>query len=265
MFNIKLQGLIIMTEHQIYLIVLYSFLGLALISFISLIFKPAPYGRHARKGWGPLIPDKPAWLIMEAPAPLLFLFYFLTADHEINAALVIFLVVWQLHYVHRSFIFPFMLRSKEKVSLSIVLLSMIFNAVNTYIQGRWLYSLSPESYYAASWLLDPRFIIGIIIFLIGFFINKQSDAITRKLWDEKNPGYKIPYGGLYRYVSCPNYLGEIVTWIGWAIMTWSLAGSIFAIWTAANLVPRAIAHHKWYREKFSEYPKERKILVPFLY
>ncbi len=254
-----------MTEHQIYFIILYAFLGLAGISFISLVLNPAPYGRHARSGWGPLVPDKLAWLIMEAPAPLLFLFYFFIADRAINITLVIFLIIWQLHYVHRSFIFPFMLKSNEKVALSIVLFSMIFNAVNTYIQGRWLFSISPEPNYAASWLMDPRFIGGAFIFCIGFFINKQSDAITRKLWDAKNPGYKIPYGGMFRYLSCPNYFGEILTWIGWAILTWSLAGLVFAIWTAANLVPRAMTHHKWYLKEFPDYPAERKAIVPFLY
>jgi hypothetical protein len=44
-------------------------------------------------------------------------------------------------------------------------------------------------------------------------------------------------------VSCPNYLGEILEWIGWAIATWSLAGWVFAIWTMANLAPRAFTNH----------------------
>jgi hypothetical protein len=33
----------------------------------------------------------------------------------------------------------------------------------------------------------------------------------------------------------------------------------------ANLVPRAIATHAWYREKFADYPPERRILVPFVW
>ena len=35
--------------------------------------------------------------------------------------------------------------------------------------------------------------------------------------------------GVHRYVRHPNYLGEIVQWTGWAIMTWSLAGLAFAL------------------------------------
>ncbi len=34
--------------------------------------------------------------------------------------------------------------------------------------------------------------------------------------------------------------------------------------TAATLVPRALAHHEWYRERFADYPPERRALVPFL-
>jgi protein-S-isoprenylcysteine O-methyltransferase Ste14 len=77
-------------------------------------------------------------------------------------------------------------------------------------------------------------------------------------------GYQIPHGLGYRWVSCPNYLGEIIQWIGWAVATWSLAGWIFAIWTMANLVPRAIAHHRWYRATFAGYPPGRRALIPYL-
>jgi 3-oxo-5-alpha-steroid 4-dehydrogenase 1 len=149
--------------------------------------------------------------------------------------------------------------------LSIVVFSVIFNSINTYIQGRWVYAFSPAGAYANSWLTDPRFIAGVILFSIGFFINKQSDAITRKLWDPQNPGYKIPFGGMYRFLSCPNYFGEIITWIGWAVMTWSLAGLFFVVWTTANLLPRARANHRWYLEKFPDYPHDRKALFPFVY
>ena len=95
-------------------------------------------------------------------------------------------------------------------------------------------------------------------------INIKSDDILFALRDDGSTGYKIPRGGLFEKVSCPNYLGEIIEWTGWAIATWSLAGATFAIWTVCNLAPRALAHHKWYKEEFEEYPEDRKALVPFL-
>ena len=103
-----------------------------------------------------------------------------------------------------------------------------------------------------------------MVFGLGYFCNQQSDSILRNLRAPGETGYKVPYGGLYRFVSSPNYLGEIIQWIGWAVAAWSLAGWIFAIWTMANLVPRAIAHHRWYRETFADYPPQRRALIPFL-
>ena len=62
-----------------------------------------------------------------------------------------------------------------------------------------------------------------------------------------------------------DHFSELVFWIGFAVFTWSPAGIyIFAI-SAANLVPRAIATHKWYQERFPDYPKERKALIPFIW
>ena len=83
-------------------------------------------------------------------------------------------------------------------------------------------------------------------------------AIKKK----KGPGYHIPHTFLYKYLSAPNYFGEIIEWIGWAILTWSISGIVFLIWVIANLFPRAISHHQWYKKKFSDYPKNRKAIIP---
>ena len=63
-------------------------------------------------------------------------------------------------------------------------------------------------------------------------------------------------------LSNPNYLGEFIEWLGWAIMTWSWAGLVFFLWTVCNLFPRAISNHNWYQNKFEDYPKERKAVIP---
>ena len=109
--------------------------------------------------------------------------------------------------------------------------------------------------------------MGVTLFLTGFLINYQSDDILRNL---RKPGeerkYKVPYGGAFRWVTAANYFGEIVEWIGWAFATWSIAGLSFALFTFANLAPRARTHHQWYKEKFGkEYPKNRKAIIPFLW
>lgn len=254
-----------MTELQFYYIILFSFLAVGAIIFIILLFTAAPYGRFVQKGWGLLINHKIGWVIQEAPASLLMLFYFFIAERPATLATAVVLIIWQTHYFHRAFIYPFMLRSGNKVPITTVLIAVLFNTVNTYIQGRWLFTLSLENMYTLAWLTDPRFIIGIVIFYTGYVINKWSDNSLRNLRGPGESGYKIPRGGLFELVSCPNYLGEMITWLGWAIATWSLAGVFFLAWTIANLGPRAWAHHNWYKKTFPEYPEKRKALIPHIF
>jgi 3-oxo-5-alpha-steroid 4-dehydrogenase 1 len=104
-----------------------------------------------------------------------------------------------------------------------------------------------------------------VVFGLGLAINMDSCNRLLRLPREKPGEYSIPHGGLFRWVSCPNYLGEIVGWLGWALLTWSPAGLAFAAWTIANLVPRSRAHHSWYCEQFPDYPAKRKALVPGIF
>jgi hypothetical protein len=69
---------------------------------------------------------------------------------------------------------------------------------------------------------------------------------------------------MFRLISCPNLFGELIEWFGFALLCWNLPALTFFIWTAANLIPRAISHHQWYRKKFNDYPSERKAIIPFL-
>ena len=134
-----------------------------------------------------------------------------------------------------------------------------FNMVNAYINARWITELGQ---YDLQWLGDPRFLAGLFVFAAGFALNLHSDNTLLKLRKPGETGYSIPRGGGFRHVSCPNYLGEMMEWAGWALATWSLAGLAFFLFTAANLVPRALSHHRWYRERFEDYPPRRKAIIP---
>jgi 3-oxo-5-alpha-steroid 4-dehydrogenase 1 len=103
-----------------------------------------------------------------------------------------------------------------------------------------------------------------VVFVLGVAINLWADNRLIGLRAPGKPDYTIPRGGLFEWVSCPNHLGEIIQWTGFAIMCWNLPALSFAIWTFANLVPRAVSHHKWYRKTFPEYPKDRRAVIPAL-
>jgi len=252
------------THDTVYNIVLLVSFVLAIAVFVSLFFVVAPYGRHTRKGWGPTIGDKAGWIVMEAPSPLLLAAYYFWGRPGTVAALV-FLLMWETHYLYRAFLYPLRVRdSQNRMPLSVVAMGALFNVINAYLNGRYLFMLSDD--YPLTWLIHPRFLLGLTLFALGMLINRRADRILlelrRSLRGERGATYQIPEGGLYRWISCPNYFGEIVEWIGWAVATWSWSGTAFAIWTAANLAPRARANHRWYLETMPDYPRERKALVP---
>jgi protein-S-isoprenylcysteine O-methyltransferase Ste14 len=251
-----------MNEYTFTQIILVASFVIAVGIFVTLFFISAPYGRHTQRGWGPRLPSWLGWLLMESISSFVILVMFIIGSAPRTAATITFLLMWEAHYIHRSFIYPFLLRDgQKKMPLIIPLIAVVFNLGNGYFNGRYLFHFSGDRY-NIDWLLDPRFIIGTVIFIAGFSINIWADSTLRGLRQPGETGYKIPHGGLYRYISCPNYFGEILEWTGWAIATWSLPGLAFAVWTFANLAPRAQTNHKWYHKQFSEYPLERKALIP---
>ncbi len=257
-----------MDEPTFYVWLLRGWLALAALVAVALLAVQAPYGRYARAGWGPTVGATLGWVLMELPAVLVPAILFVAGGRFTGAAIT-FIVMWQLHYLQRTFIFPFRLRGAgRRTPWSVIAMAACFNVVNGYLNGRVLFTLGPE--HPTSWLYSPPFLIGALIFASGMAIHLHSDALLRRLRpadENRSPAserYRIPHGGLFRWISCPNYLGEILEWIGWAIATGTLAGWSFAAWTAANLVPRAIAHHRWYRQHFPDYPRQRKALIPWL-
>jgi protein-S-isoprenylcysteine O-methyltransferase Ste14 len=246
-----------------YILILISFL-LAGVTFSALFFVRVPYGRYPQRGWGPLISNRLGWVVMEAPSPLLFALFFGLGSAPKTLTLWIFLLLWEAHYIHRTFIYPFRIADgHKKMPVTVMLMAIIFNTFNASLNGWWLFSGSGG--YPLNWLTSARFLIGSSLFVAGYAVNRSSDRRLRRLRSPGELDYKIPYGGLFHWVSCPNYLGEIIEWTGWAIATWSLPGLSFAVWTFANLAPRARAHHAWYREHFADYPTERKSLIPGLW
>jgi len=239
----------------------YAELLLAAVTFVALLFVVAPYGgRHARSGWGPTVPSRVGWVVMEAPAAVLFVVFFLLGSHRSEPVPLLFLALWLVHYVYRAFVYPFLMRSGSRMPVLVMLLAIGFNTLNAWVNARWV---SEYGAYPVAWLADPRFWLGLLLFAGGLALNANSDRRLRRLRTDGG-GYRIPHGGGFLYVSSPNYLGEMVEWTGWAVATWSLAGASFSLYTIANLAPRAMANHRWYRDTFPDYPRDRRALLPFV-
>jgi len=239
----------------------WTLLGLAV--FIILQFVTAPYGRHSRKDWGPNISNRLAWVLMEIPSLIIFILSFLLGPNGVQPVTWIFFAIYVGHYTNRAVIWPWRTRTSGKhMPLVIAFMAIFFNLVNGFTNGYFFSAFA--RIYTWEWLFDLRFILGVFVFVAGVFINWWSDQILLNLRKGGKKGYFVPHGGMFRWISCPNFFGEILEWTGFAIMTWSPAALVFALWTFFNLVPRAQAHHKWYRKTFPDYPRERKAIIPGL-
>lgn len=227
-------------------------------------FARAPYGRYASDWSGYRVNGRLDWLGHGASLAVLVPLW-RQAKEDCRAS---FINKWFLfgmfgaHYVNRSLIFGLRIKDPKPITVSVLGMTAGFCALNGYLQGLTLTAIHA---YPASWLKTPQFLIGSLLFYSGMLINITSDNALAQLRKPGEKGYKIPQGGLFEYVSCANFLGEIVEWAGFALATCSLSGFTFAFTTFANVAPRALHHHKWYLEQFGDaYPKRRRALIPFL-
>ena len=251
-------------QFNLFLIVMAA---VALVVFVSLFFVDAGYGKFYHKKWGPTVNNKLGWVLMEAPVFIAMLVLWLCSDRRGDVVRLAFLFLFELHYVHRAFVFPFRLRGKSVMPLSIILMGVVFNVLNALMQGGWIFYLSPDDYYGPNWLTTPKFIVGFLVFILGMYINIQSDDIIRNLRKNGDSRHYLPKEGLFRYVTSANYFGEFVEWVGFAILTWSWAGAVFAWWTFANLAPRASRIYDHYKAEFGEAldTKKTKRIIPFIW
>lgn len=252
-----------MITFELYELYAWTWIAVAVVTFIVLLKITAPYGRHTKSTWGPLISNKIGWFIMEFFVLIVLSYFIITGSNVQSLVNLIILGFFALHYINRSIIFPLRIKTNgKKMPVSIMFMALFFNLNNGFLIG---YYLGEFKVYSIDWLQTPQFIVGTLIFVTGMLINWHSDTVLINLRKPGETGYKIPKGGLYNYISCPNLFGETLEWAGFAVLTWSLPGLAFFVWTFANLIPRAISHHNWYKEKFEDYPKERKAVLPFIW
>ncbi|MGF1468752.1 MAG: methyltransferase [Sandaracinaceae bacterium] len=245
-------------------------LALAPTAVVALRFMKAPYGRFGPSG-GLAVSARTGWFLMELPATVVFLVFYLSGPRRAETVPLVLASIWGLHYLNRGFLFPALMRVPKNAPRTFGLLTLatgaVVTAVHGYLNGAFFSDLGPHL--VDGWLVDPRFGIGLSVYALGFLLNVHSDAVLRGLRtrDEVARGekvYRVPRGGGYRFVTNPSYLGELIMWTGFAIFTWSLAGVFILAISLANLVPRALSNHRWYLERFEDYPRSRRALIPYL-
>jgi 3-oxo-5-alpha-steroid 4-dehydrogenase 1 len=246
--------------------------GIAALAFVASLFVSSPYGRFASASYGVEMDPRIGWFLMEIMATVSFIYFYIQGPNANHPVPMIFAGLFLIHYANRGFYFPFNIRvhngAKTSFSWLVVASGVLVTSLHGYLNAQW-YSRFAE-FLDWEWLSSPTCIAGLVIYEVGFWATIRCEYIMRHLRDGDGDSapivrYKIPQGFLFEYITSPQYFTELVAFFGWAVMTWSPAGAVIFCISFANLVPRAVQSQAWYRQKFDNYPPERKILIPFVW
>ncbi|KAF7381240.1 hypothetical protein HZH68_016115 [Vespula germanica] len=225
------------------------------------------------KDLGPQIGWKTVFLV-EYAGPLIvylwlyqrpWLFYGDIENTKVHYVVNVAAVCWTIHYAKRLLETLFI----HRFSHATMPLRNLFKNCSYY----WLFAMY-VAYHINHPLYTPstrvNFYIGLAMFafceLGNFFIHKA-------LRNLRPPGTTIrkipiatgnPWTVLFNFVSCPNYTYEIGSWIGFTIMTTCLPAGLFTLAGAYQMTMWALGKHRAYKKEFSQYPKTRKAIFPFM-
>mmetsp|Transcript_54077 Transcript_54077/g.143979 ORF Transcript_54077/g.143979 Transcript_54077/m.143979 type:complete len:303 (+) Transcript_54077:56-964(+) len=240
----------------------------------------APYGKFGgAKSAGVALSPQLGWLLMELPAPVMFLIglrngWLARAKEDTKphpTATKMLSTIFLLHYLNRTLVFPLLIRSPPDSKATFALMNSATGAIivgaHGWLHGR-LFSKNGK-HLTREWLSGAQFKLGVMVYELGFALLLHSEHVLRCLRPRGGVvsgenRYKIPFGGGFTWISSPQYLGELMAWAGLRMCTGSPATWFVLMISLANLVPRSFEQHKWYLRKFPDYPRERRALLPFL-
>lgn len=196
----------------------------------------------------------------------MFLLYFVpflgalavSAPHLAAFSLVQFVVLAAvlIHFGKRSLEVLFLHKYSGLMDLSTALTIMTFYtivAIGTTYLNRWPLAAPNGVFWG-----------GLALFVVGIAGNFWHHKILADL-RKNTTDYVIPRGGLFEQAACPHYLFEILTWLGIAMLSQHLFAYLTVLGMGSYLFARSLNTLKWYHEKFPDFPKGRKALIPFLF
>lgn len=214
------------------------------------------------RGKGSFSSRKGMLLIYGLPI-LSYLYIYFQAGMPVDAYHLIMLFLVCGHFLKRVLEVLFLHKFSATVGLlSVLIITYFYSAAAQTISQAINLQIKPLEEWSMSLLLPT--IIGMIVYLSGQTINFYHHRLLAGLRRDTIGGYRIPQGGFFHHAICPHYFGELLAWLGIAIAG-RFAEFYLIFWIMfCYLLARSINTHRWYREKFSDFPDKRKFLIPFL-
>lgn len=216
---------------------------------------------------GPQIAWKTVFLIEYAGPLFLYIFFALRpslfysdASSPSTGVQKVALVCWIIHFAKREFETLFVHRfGTDTMPLSNLYKNCAyywsFGLVIGYLVNRPHFGSESSTFLT---------LLGVLIFVLAEVGNGVTHLQLRNLRPPGTKTRRVPRGGLFNYVSCPNYTCEILAWVGFSLLTGSIGSWIFTLVGAGQMFLWAQKKHQRYRKEFTDYPRSRKVLIPFV-
>ena len=227
-------------------------------SLRQLNFSPTGTNSLILKDIGPQI----AWetvFYLEYTGPLLVHQVALLFWDKLSTLQILGYVAICFHFLKREYETAFVHRFSHA---TMPLINLAKNCFHYWIIGGILLTL--ELYFTTPFRTTFTTWIFFLLFLLMEIGNFTSHIMLRNLRPPGTTQRSIPRGFLFEYVSCPNYFFESVAWIFFSLMTRCYSAWLFWAIGTAQMFLWAKKKHATYRKEFKDYPKQRKIMFPFL-
>ncbi len=230
-------------------------------TFLSLVSLPTVLNLN-REIVPKLIPPKkninPGFILPGLLSIIVFATVFLSGNHAKTEITWIFFSFWIIHFTVKI-VFNLINPSHHETQIANTKMLSAIVSINALINGYCLGWLWPA--YAVSWMQNMAFISGSLILGLGFLIQITANI---RMTPKKNETDALD-SGLHKIVFCPGYLGEILQWGGFAMITWNSSAAAAFCWMLATLLAQATSQKHKYLLQFPELPATRKALIPFIF
>ncbi|KAK8891932.1 hypothetical protein M9Y10_029154 [Tritrichomonas musculus] len=238
-----------------------------LLVAVFLTFKKIPYGKTYTRKTSLLkyeVNDRVAVIITNLPGPIIF--FYSQIFYPNGELLSIPSLVYLAHYIHRALIYPWFRKVYSKPwPLESVLYFIVYNfIVGLTVSHTLIFSGKELNIYIQLLIAVVCVACAVIAAIHDYYLCSLRSA--------GDIGYRIPYGMLFKWVSGPNYLFELIEWCVYAIyMPFGLGLAVYGIWYLTNITGRAESNHDAYTSRKrifpsgTKYPDDRAPYIPFVF
>ncbi|XP_037082828.1 3-oxo-5-alpha-steroid 4-dehydrogenase 1-like [Pollicipes pollicipes] len=230
---------------------------------VTVVLVGTPPGRwFVRNRFRWPVNNRIGWCLKELPSLLIPIWHLSGQTGPLLRPPLLPLSLFAAHYFQRTFIYPLRMSADSARPLPYILMAAAFTTWNGQLQSLAAHRCPADS----SDTYTTLHAVGAVIFVLGAAINIDSDQRLLALRKPGGPRYCVPHGGFFEFVTAANYLGEMIEWWGYALVSWTPAALFFALFTTVYLTGCAAELHEQNKARFgAEYPRERRRIVPFLF